>query len=263
MPASRRLKTVLRLTFAGMLAYAGTSAPVLAELAGAAPSFDCAKATEKFEAAICHDPSLARLDVELDRLYRALPAEDPARRVHRMWNGFRRDCGADADCIFDLQIRSYMSMGGPEPWEPWLREAARMFKRPSRLAAHGGDLGWGLHLPKTVGACGRTFFVVISDRFGGDPKAPDAAGTATLLGNGSYLVTYGSDATLIASRPGDPVLECLVSIPEDCPLGDERGREYDVTNLRTPTTPACPTPSICAGALDPGLTDVNVPFRAS
>ena len=36
-----------------------------------------------------------------------------------------------------------------------------------------------------------------------------------------------------ASRPGDVVRVCLVSIPRPCPPGDKRGRVYKTTNLRT------------------------------
>ncbi len=44
---------------------------------------------------------------------------------------------------------------------------------------------------------------------------------------------WTSDARPEALRAGDPVEMCLVSIPRDCPVGDDRGREYRTTNLRT------------------------------
>jgi hypothetical protein len=34
-------------------------------------------------------------------------------------------------------------------------------------------------------------------------------------------------------RSGDKVKLCLVSLPEDCPPGDDRGKIYRATNLRT------------------------------
>lgn len=49
-------------------------------------------------------------------------------------------------------------------------------------------------------------------------------------------MAYQEDAALPAiknSRVGDHVLNCLVFIPKDCPKGDDRGRIYTVTNLRT------------------------------
>jgi len=36
----------------------------------------------------------------------------------------------------------------------------------------------------------------------------------------------------LASRVGDPIKLCLVSIPLHCPRGDGRGREYTALNLR-------------------------------
>ncbi|HJW39842.1 MAG TPA: hypothetical protein VJ476_01290, partial [Rhizomicrobium sp.] len=35
------------------------------------------------------------------------------------------------------------------------------------------------------------------------------------------------------SHVGDPVLMCLVFIPSDCPKGDDRGKVYTTTDLRT------------------------------
>ena len=45
--------------------------------------------------------------------------------------------------------------------------------------------------------------------------------------------SYDTVAAIIKSRPGDPVKMCLVSIPRGCPPGDNRGRMYKTTNLRT------------------------------
>ncbi len=117
-------------------------------------------------------------------------------------------------------------------YEPWINDARKEFKW-SPMARAGGDMGWGFRLPKLEGSCVRTTIAVIADRYGSDPKAPNASGTTVLLSNGGHLITYDSDDVLIESRVGDPVGMCLASIPVDCPSGDERGREYTVTNLRT------------------------------
>ena len=45
--------------------------------------------------------------------------------------------------------------------------------------------------------------------------------------------TYEQVAAVNGSRPGDRVITCLVSIPRGCPPGDDRGRLYTTTNLRT------------------------------
>ena len=51
------------------------------------------------------------------------------------------------------------------------------------------------------------------------------------------------------SRPGDPIRLCLVSIPKHCPPGDDRGRFYKATNLRTGKSWTLPdSEHMCGGA---------------
>jgi hypothetical protein len=59
------------------------------------------------------------------------------------------------------------------------------------------------------------------------------SGSAVLLVNGLYGVSYDQVAPINRSRRGDRVMACLVKIPKDCPSGDNRGRVYTTTNLRT------------------------------
>ena len=51
--------------------------------------------------------------------------------------------------------------------------------------------------------------------------------------NGGYQVSYATIAGLKGARAGDRVKVCLISIPDECPAGDDRGRVYHVTDLRT------------------------------
>ncbi len=56
-------------------------------------------------------------------------------------------------------------------------------------------------------------------------------------------------AAVDRSRPGDPVRICLVSIPKHCPPGDNRGRTYKTTNLRTHRAWTLPdSEHMCGGA---------------
>lgn len=59
------------------------------------------------------------------------------------------------------------------------------------------------------------------------------SGSAVELANGVYGVSYERVPAVHRSRVGDRVRTCLVSIPRGCPPGDDRGREYRTTNLRT------------------------------
>jgi hypothetical protein len=57
------------------------------------------------------------------------------------------------------------------------------------------------------------------------------------------------DAALVHSKVGDKVRFCLISIPKDCPPGDDRGRVYETTNLRTNGVWKMPDdPHMCGGA---------------
>jgi hypothetical protein len=76
-----------------------------------------------------------------------------------------------------------------------------------------------------------TRIIAIHGRLEGDPRFETGIGVD--LANGIYGVSYDSVRAVRRSRVGDRVRSCLVSIPRGCPPGDDRGREYRTTNLRT------------------------------
>lgn len=90
-------------------------------------------------------------------------------------------------------------------------------------------------LPQQTGDCAHTAVAHIGTRLQDVRTGRDIpdSGTAVWLRNGGYQVSYEPDRAVQDSRPGDPVLMCLVKLPEHCPPGDQRGRWYTVTNLRT------------------------------
>ena len=83
-------------------------------------------------------------------------------------------------------------------------------------------------LPTEIGACSETTIEDIGYRLG-DPDS----GSAISYANGGGQVSSDTIPEIHRSRVGDPVRLCLVSIPEDCPPGDDRGKVYSATNLRT------------------------------
>ena len=90
----------------------------------------------------------------------------------------------------------------------------------------------GPHYPiARVGQCVTTRITAIHARLEGDPNFESGIGVE--LANGIYGVSYESVRAVRRSRAGDRVRACLVSIPHHCPPGDDRGREYRTTNLRT------------------------------
>ena len=62
-------------------------------------------------------------------------------------------------------------------------------------------------------------------------------------------VEYDAVPGIDHSRIGDTVRLCLVSIPKNCPPGDDRGRVYEGTNLRTNEKWSAPdSEHMCGGA---------------
>jgi hypothetical protein len=105
--------------------------------------------------------------------------------------------------------------------------------------ARAGDL------PGYVGECVKTRVKSIETRLEG---APDS-GSAVTFANGGYQVSYDTVPAIVHSKAGDPVRMCLVSIPRHCPKGDNRGRVYRTTNLRTHKSWKLPdSEHMCGGA---------------
>jgi hypothetical protein len=83
-------------------------------------------------------------------------------------------------------------------------------------------------LPTRVGDCASTTIKEVGTRL----DMP-GSGSALRFENGGGQVGYDTIPAIDQSRPGDPVRVCLVSVPRNCPKGDDRGRVYRTTNLRT------------------------------
>ena len=80
-----------------------------------------------------------------------------------------------------------------------------------------------------VGQCTNTKVIKLGTRLLDTP----GSGTAIQFANSIALVSYDIVPAAEASKPGDKVKMCLKSVPRNCPPGDERGKVYTVTNLRT------------------------------
>jgi len=191
------------------------------------PSFDCNKASTADEIAICNDADLSQLDRLISLAYdeaRRVSAA-LARAVAREGLSARRGCGGDAACIFEAQVATIHH----------LQRLGSTVALPDWALSGGPGSGDGTAgtLPTEVGACANTVIAEITSRFQADITADPDDGSAVNFANGGHQVSYDKVQEIIRSRVGDPVLMCLVSIPEDCPPGDDRGRFYTTTNLRT------------------------------
>ncbi|HUB65517.1 MAG TPA: hypothetical protein VL996_13930 [Methylocella sp.] len=90
-------------------------------------------------------------------------------------------------------------------------------------------------LPAKVGDCSKTTIKSIGTRLIDEStnKPIPGSGSAVNFENGGYQVSYDTVPAIDHSKAGDPVEMCLVAVPSNCPEGDDRGRLYKTTNLRT------------------------------
>lgn len=104
--------------------------------------------------------------------------------------------------------------------------------------------------PARIGECADTRVEQVGSRLEeADGRPVPESGSAIRLENGVYGVSYESVPAVDASRPGDPVRTCLVAVPQGCPPGDDRGREYRTTNRRTGRSWTLPDAQhMCGGA---------------
>jgi hypothetical protein len=100
-------------------------------------------------------------------------------------------------------------------------------------------------LPTEVGACSETTITDIGYRLG-DPDS----GSAISYANGGVQISYDTIPEIHHSEIGDPVKLCLVSVPEDCPPGDDRGKVYSARRTCVPARAGkLPTRNILAAVL--------------
>jgi hypothetical protein len=104
------------------------------------------------------------------------------------------------------------------------------------MAICGGAQPWAAEaLPIAPGSCVLTQIASIGTRLvdGRTGQPMPGSGSAVTFANKGYQVSYGEEPPITRSRPGDRVYLCLMQIPRGCPPGDDRGKVYTTTNLRT------------------------------
>lgn len=216
-------------------------------------SFDCAKATMVEERAVCADQKVSALDSLLGQAFAqaktasASDRQETARvmAVARAFVRQRHACGSARSCLIGSYagaLDGYGSAGSSVQIPQWIDAGA----------ISGGTAPDSEVLPRSPGQCVTTRVAEVHPRLGGDGpvKSTDYdAGTGVEFDNGGHQVSYGREQALITSHPGDAVVMCLISIPQLCPPGDDRGRSYLVTNTRTHQTWTLPdSQHMCGGA---------------
>lgn len=189
------------------------------------PSFDCNKASSDDEIAICGSDQLSELDnltAAGFQFLRLKLGRKEANRIARPMLKLRRACGGDVECIRSRQVEAveaYRQLGAPLSLPGEMKASA-----PARVTAGDG-------MPIAIGACSDSTIEFIGGRVGDDDTFE--SGVAVGYRNGGGQVSYDRVPEILQSKVGDPVRICLVSIPSNCPPGDDRGRVYNTTNLRT------------------------------
>jgi uncharacterized protein len=194
----------------------------------AGPSFDCAKATLADEKAICADPALAAMDLEIADAYKNFePAFDTDKKtIARALIADRHACGDDRACIAAVLVNALDTYGGGQRWAETYAEALIGKKALDTAADAPKDAEQPI--PTKVGDCALTHITNLTTRFGEGPlsQASPDAGSLVEFANGGVGVSYDRDLGLFSSQVGDAAAICLMSIPRDCPKDDKRGREY-------------------------------------
>jgi hypothetical protein len=85
------------------------------------------------------------------------------------------------------------------------------------------------HRGTHLGDCLEATVSVVGSRLQGMPNS----GSAILYTNGMSQVSYDAVPGIDHSQAGDAVHLCLVSVPQNCPPGDDRGKVYSGANQRT------------------------------
>ena len=206
-----------------------------AALAQVGPSFDCAKASNAIERAICKDPELAKADREMAAAYASLsgklsgPAKDHLAKDQVRWIGERnQSCGRDKDGIEDCLKQRYSARTttlrafaeGPYP-----------FISEQSLAKRGklGKITWSYEIvyPRFDGTTAD--FASLNARFADAAKqaAADATPTADASSGDEQEWTYeqsfalhrpGANAVTVAVRfysysggvHGNPGTDCML-----------------------------------------------------
>ncbi|MBN9217438.1 MAG: hypothetical protein J0I79_05745 [Mesorhizobium sp.] len=192
------------------------------------PSFDCAKASLPAEKAICADPQLSAIDLLVAKAYKGF---EPAfgGDKHKIARGLiadRNACNSDTACIVSALNNALQTYGTAPSWVEDYNIALIGKKALDAAARNPGNRDDPL--PSAIGQCASTHIKTLTARLGDDPletATPDAGSAATFT-NGGGAVSYDREPGLVASKVGEPVVMCLISIPRDCPKDDDRGRVY-------------------------------------
>src|SRR5262249_34142766 len=171
------------LAAAGCAALWMLAGPAGARQAG--PSFDCAKATQPDEKAICADPQLAAMDQLIAQAYKDFEPEfdTDKKTIARSLLADRHACGDDPTCIPAVLPNALAPDGTTEQWPQSYAEAL-IAKRALDTAA-AAPKNAEQPIPTRVGTCALTHISALTTRFSDDlANASPDEGSGIELANG-------------------------------------------------------------------------------
>ncbi|MES0131335.1 lysozyme inhibitor LprI family protein [Mesorhizobium sp. M0029] len=173
------------------------------------------------EKAICADPQLSAIDALVAEAFTGF---EPAfggdkRKIARALIADRNACGQDAACIVSAQNNALQTYGNAPSWVQDYNIALIGKKALDTAARHPGSPDH--RLPSSIGQCALTHITALTTRLGDDPleTAGPEAGSLARFSNGGAGVSYEREPGLASSKAGDPVVMCLISIPEGLSAG--------------------------------------------
>ena len=89
------------------------------------------------------------------------------------------------------------------------------------------------HRSEHLGQCFTSRVKHVESRLEDNGRPVADSGSAIVLADGHYNVSYEQLRGIDRSRPGDLIRLCVVAVPRHCPAGDHRGITYRGRNLRT------------------------------
>ena len=196
------------------------------------PSFDCGRARTLDEKTICANSYLAQSDYAVADAHKRNDTEFQSKQsiVSRFLQE-RSECGNVDACIASVQLSALLAYRGRVPW---------VYNYVLGMVGNRADLvGRGLvqgssGIPTKHAECSLTRIKVIKTSFGEDVSYENEDnGTAIEYDNGGFVISHSRDPGLFNALFGQPVVVCLMSVPYDCPEGDDRGRFYYTLNLAT------------------------------
>ena len=196
------------------------------------PSFDCNRAQAPDEKAICASPDLSKLDSLVAAAFATYKAENqPTEKVARGLLQDRQACGDDKACIAAAQVNALDTYGGDA--DPYRALLTRLIAGKAEQTG-GADHMFSTAPPQTLAQCVKTRIKDFTTRFG-NPLRGSRADTGIFIDydNGGYIYSYDRGSNFDGIAQGQPVVLCLMSIPRDCPAGDDRGRVYYTLDLAT------------------------------